>query len=697
MLPPLFVWVCCRSDCNRSNGSRLDRGFVRDQPVSQFVYALRALAGDSTPAAAAVTWPVIDSGADLVGGLYRDSGSAARSRFLEAAMMSVASQDKRTDAFWAFGDVRPAGSRRGSENSPRRLVAHTWVLTGRVTRSVASRPCDPGRVLDHACRAVSDSEHRFGRRCFAAHRAQRSVWQCPADRDGRGHVRARWSAESVSCVNAVTACFPDCGSLPVHRASGLLSRLVADVLRIVVTTAVIMCAGFVLGFRFRQGILASMAWLFVPTVFGVAFTMAVITLALYAANTIVVEATEIVWGVLMFFSTGFVPVNQYPRWLQPIVAASADKLCRRGDARTVAWWSGAGTDGQDVAVVGGHRRRVRNTDGYRIPKGQHPWMNRGPPGGLRLFSSSVIRNLSRSEEIFAETECFVGVGAHLQGPIDVEALSAAFDALLEAHPVLGGHLEQSPDGRHQIAVDDLLHPGIEVVEIHDPAAESPRCPPRPKRVASSSAVDHARQRRAADSLCPSRPCRRSPRVPARRGNVLLLHRSGVQRKHRAGQRPSRAGAARSCARQRGIQKQQRSGLERFMPAMFAYDLPPSRRAASDVTPASPLRVPMAACQLSERETHDLMAFGRARQVGLNGLLSAALLLAEWRFVAGRISRCPMSIRSISLRPLTPAVCHRMHKPLGSGHLSCRDRPQHRCGKPRPGHRRDFSSRSVRWA
>ena len=33
--------------------------FVRNQPISQFVYALRALAGDSTPAAGEVTWSVI--------------------------------------------------------------------------------------------------------------------------------------------------------------------------------------------------------------------------------------------------------------------------------------------------------------------------------------------------------------------------------------------------------------------------------------------------------------------------------------------------------------------------------------------------------------------------------------------------------------------------------------------------------------
>ena len=35
------------------------QGFVRDQPISQFIYALRALAGDSTAAAGEVTWSVI--------------------------------------------------------------------------------------------------------------------------------------------------------------------------------------------------------------------------------------------------------------------------------------------------------------------------------------------------------------------------------------------------------------------------------------------------------------------------------------------------------------------------------------------------------------------------------------------------------------------------------------------------------------
>jgi ABC-2 type transport system permease protein len=234
-------------------------------------------------------------------------------------MMSVAAEDKRTDAFWAFGDVRPAGARRGSENSPRRLVAHTWVLT---VRLLVRWRRDPATVLVSLIMPVAilvtvNIVLGNGVSQLTGHSALY----------GSVPLIAMVGAMSGSMVGGINLMRERGDGLlsrmwvvPVHRASGLLSRLTADVLRIVVTTAVIMCTGFVLGFRFRQGILASVAWLFVPTVFGVAFTMAVITLALYTANTIVVEATEIVWGVLMFFSTGFVPVNQYPGWLQPIVA-----------------------------------------------------------------------------------------------------------------------------------------------------------------------------------------------------------------------------------------------------------------------------------------------------------------------------------------------------------------------------------------
>jgi hypothetical protein len=282
-----------------------------------------------------------------------------------------------------------------------------------------------------------------------------------------------------------------------------------------------------------------------------------------------------------------------------------------------------------------------------------------------MFSSSVIRNLSRSEEIFAETQSFVGLGAHVAGAIDVDALSAAFDALLEAHPVLGGHLERSPDGRHQIAVDDLVHPGIEVVEIDDPGAANP-----PMHFDQSESLVHFRLTIRDGQAQPT----------------LYIHHALADGHHQfrlieevfsyytdlvctSRIRPVTVQPAPAplevVLAERGIHKQQRSGLERFMPAVFAYDLPPSRRAATDVRPASPLRVPMVMCQLSERETHDLIEFSRAHRLSLNGLLSAVVLLAEWR-LRGRTNIpvpyiYPVDLRYVLSPPVSTTGCT---NPLG---------------------------------
>ena len=107
--------------------------------------------------------------------------------------------------------------------------------------------------------------------------------------------------------------------VPVHRAAGLLARLAADFVRITAITLVVMSVGLVLGFRFEQGIPAAIAWVFMPALFGVTLSAAVLTLALFSSSTIAPQATEILIAILMFFSIGFVPLDQYPEWLQPFV------------------------------------------------------------------------------------------------------------------------------------------------------------------------------------------------------------------------------------------------------------------------------------------------------------------------------------------------------------------------------------------
>jgi ABC-2 type transport system permease protein len=233
-------------------------------------------------------------------------------------MMSVALKDKSTLSRGGSEKLRPAVRRDFSENSIQRLVWHTWLLTVRLLRRWSR---NPPTVLESLIRPIALLV------TFNILLGQ-GISQVTGHSALYGSVPlfAMVGAMSGSIVGAVGLMRESADGLlsrlwvlPVHRASGLLSRLAADAVRIVATTAVIMCTGLALGFRFQRGPLESVAWLFIPIAFGLAFSLFVITLALYTANTMAVEATEIVWGLLMFFSTGFVPLDQFPRWIQPVV------------------------------------------------------------------------------------------------------------------------------------------------------------------------------------------------------------------------------------------------------------------------------------------------------------------------------------------------------------------------------------------
>ena len=80
---------------------------------------------------------------------------------------------------------------------------------------------------------------------------------------------------------------------------------------------------------------------------------------------------------------------------------------------------------------------------------------------------------------------------------------------------------------------------------------------------------------------------------------------------------------------RGMGKKARSGLERFMPLIFAYDLPTSVPPPLPANPDVPQEIPTARIRLTEQETADLVEFGLANQLSLNSLVAAAILLTEW--------------------------------------------------------------------
>jgi ABC-2 type transport system permease protein len=233
-------------------------------------------------------------------------------------MMSVAREDAKLRRLLLFDDAPPVVGRLYSENSPRLLVSHTWVQTERIVRGWAR---DATTVLESLILPVA--------LLFTLNLVLgKGISQVT------GHSALYGSVPMVAMVGTMAGStvggiglMRERGDgllarfwvLPVHRASGLLSRLAAEAVRILVTTVVILCAGLLLGFRLQQGFFESLTWLFVPTIFGVAFSILVTTLALYSAKTTLVEATAIVYALLMFFSTGYVPVDSYPRWVQPAV------------------------------------------------------------------------------------------------------------------------------------------------------------------------------------------------------------------------------------------------------------------------------------------------------------------------------------------------------------------------------------------
>jgi len=204
------------------------------------------------------------------------------------------------------------------ENSPQRLALQTWVLTARILRRWSRDPATLVQSLVMPAGFLVALDIVLGSGIEAVTGRSGLYGQVPLVALVGGMTGAIIGAVNIMREREV-GLLSRFWVLPVHRAAGLLARLTADLVRIVVITLVVLCVGVALGFRFEQGVPAAIAWVFMPAIFGVALSAAVLTLALYSSNTIVPQATEIVIALLMFFSIGFVPLDQYPGWLQPIV------------------------------------------------------------------------------------------------------------------------------------------------------------------------------------------------------------------------------------------------------------------------------------------------------------------------------------------------------------------------------------------
>ncbi len=106
-------------------------------------------------------------------------------------------------------------------------------------------------------------------------------------------------------------------AMPISRSAVLLGRLLADTIRLVVTVLVILGVGYLVGFRFSNGVLPAILMLILGVVFGVTICTVSAFVGLAIKDEESVGSFGLVWLFpLTFVSAAFVPVQSMPGWLQ---------------------------------------------------------------------------------------------------------------------------------------------------------------------------------------------------------------------------------------------------------------------------------------------------------------------------------------------------------------------------------------------
>jgi ABC transporter DrrB family efflux protein len=106
-------------------------------------------------------------------------------------------------------------------------------------------------------------------------------------------------------------------SMPTARGAFLAGRLVADVLRLLVTIVVMVAVGYGVGFRFSGGFPDAVAMVALSTLLGLAVCCVSAWIGLQVKDEEAVQAFGLIWVFpLTFVSSAFVSVATLPSWLQ---------------------------------------------------------------------------------------------------------------------------------------------------------------------------------------------------------------------------------------------------------------------------------------------------------------------------------------------------------------------------------------------
>lgn len=106
-------------------------------------------------------------------------------------------------------------------------------------------------------------------------------------------------------------------SMPTARWAFLAGRLIADVMRLLVTVGVMVGVGYAVGFRFSGGAGYAVGMVGLAALLGLAICSVSAFIGLAVKDEESVQAFGLIWVFpLTFVSSAFVPVQSMPSWLQ---------------------------------------------------------------------------------------------------------------------------------------------------------------------------------------------------------------------------------------------------------------------------------------------------------------------------------------------------------------------------------------------
>jgi ABC transporter DrrB family efflux protein len=108
-------------------------------------------------------------------------------------------------------------------------------------------------------------------------------------------------------------------TMPVPPGAVFTGRLLGDLVRILLVAVLTVAVAHTVGFRFHEGIGAALGFFGVVLLTGAMFTAIAALAGLTLSAAGVQNALNLPTMLLFFLSSGFVPLEAFPAWLEPVV------------------------------------------------------------------------------------------------------------------------------------------------------------------------------------------------------------------------------------------------------------------------------------------------------------------------------------------------------------------------------------------